>query len=587
MAFDGIVVRALAHELNEKLKDARLDKIYQPESDELLLALHGPAGAFKVTLSANASIPRIAINETPKENPMIAPMFCMLLRKHLGAARVTSVRQPDLERMLFFDFETRNELGDLVQKSLVIEIMGRHSNIIMLDEHGRVADSIKRIDFSVSSKRQILPGLPYEMPPAQNKINPLNCRLEDFAEAFSELPEGELLSRVILSRFQGISPLIARELVFGALGEPDRPCLGLSYGQILDVAGAMHQMFSTVCEGRFSPCILTDAGTGKLMEFSAVNISQYGESVVVDKLPSMATGIAEFYREKDKKERISRRSANLTKTVSSNIERCAKKLQLQTAELADTEKREKWREYGELITANLYQMEKGMENIRVTNYFDETLPTIVIPLDKKLSPSANAQRYYKKYTKAKTAREELMHQIELAQQELTYLESVEEALMRAETSADLAQIAEELTGQGYIRRSSDSRRKKENPAAPTCYQTNDGFWVYAGKNNKQNDYLTCKLAHNKDLWFHTKNIPGSHVVLRYEQERPFTNEAITEAASLAAFFSKAKEAEKVPVDYTEIKFVKKPAGAKPGFVIYTTNQTAYVSPKEMKAVEKD
>ncbi|MBR6728895.1 MAG: NFACT family protein [Clostridia bacterium] len=584
MALDGLVIRALAQELNTKLKDARLDKIYQPETDELLLAFHGPNGAYKITLSANSSIPRVAITEHNKENPTIAPMFCMLLRKHLGAAHVTGVRQPGLERMLFLDLETRNELGDLVQKSLIIEIMGRHSNIILMDENGRIADSIKRIDFSVSSKRQILPGLAYEMPPAQNKTNPLDCTLEDFVKALSNLPENTLLSRLIVERFQGISPLIVRELLFRAFGETEMPSQNLDYTHLLDLATVMHRLFSEITSGSFSPCLLIDAASKRLMEFSAVAISQYGAAAIAEEQESMGRLVTDFYHEKDKKERMTRRSAHLTKVVSSNLERCAKKLQVQTAELADTEKREIWRQYGELITANMYQMEKGLEHISVQNYFDESLPMVVIPLDSTLSPSANAQRYYKKYNKAKTAHAELLRQMDLAQQELSYLESVEEALSRAETSQELAQIGDELAAQGYIRTPKDNRRKKENPVTPDSYKTTDGFMLLAGKNNKQNDYVTCKLAHNKDLWFHAKNIPGSHVVLKFEPDRPFTNEAITQAAALAAMLSKAKSAEKVPVDYTEIKYVKKPAGAKPGFVIYTTNETAYVNPRDASRI---
>ncbi|MBE7021674.1 MAG: fibronectin/fibrinogen-binding protein [Ruminococcaceae bacterium] len=585
MAFDGLVIRALAQELHKKLKNARLDKIYQPETDELLLALHGPEGAYKVTLSANASIPRVALCESTKENPAKAPMFCMLLRKHLGAAHVIAVRQPQLERMLFFDFETRNELGDLVRKSLVVEMMGRHSNIIFIDEHGRVADSIKRIDFSISSKRQILPGLPYEMPPTQNKLNPLDCSLEDFLEVLSGPREADTVSRLIVGRFQGVSPLVARELVFRAFGETDRPCQALDYAQCLDLATAMHQLFAEVNRGDFTPCMLTDAETGRLMEFSAVSITQYGSAAFCSPESSMGYLIEQFYRARDKKERMLRRGANLAKTVSVNLERCAKKLQLQAAELSDTEKREEWRQFGELITANMYQMEKGLKSIRVQNYFDESLPMVVIPLDETLSPSANAQRYYKKYNKAKTAREELLKQMKLAKEELSYLESVEEALLRAETDADLSQIGDELAAQGYLRRPKEMRRKKENPAAPAAFTTKDGFSILAGRNNRQNDYLTCKLAHGRDLWFHAKNIPGSHVVLCYDPDRPFTEAAITEAAALAAQLSKAREAEKVPVDYTEIKNVKKPAGAKPGFVIYTTNKTAYVTPSGLRQTE--
>ncbi|MGN1059122.1 MAG: NFACT family protein, partial [Clostridia bacterium] len=541
MAFDGLVVRALAQELNQKLAGARLDKIHQPEPDELLLAFHGPAGAYKVTLSANASIPRIALAEETKENPMTAPMFCMLLRKHLTSAHLVSIHQPALERLLDFRLETRNELGDQVQKSLIIEVMGRHSNIILVDENGRVADSIKRVDFSVSSKRQILPGLPYELPPAQDKTDPLTCGLDGYITALSAPGDNLRLDRAIVSRFQGISPLIAREIVFRALGETDVPCADLTYAQLLDVATVMQQLFQAIKEGRAQPCYLTDGETGKLMEFSALPITQYGKTAQLHAQDSMGRLISRFYRERDKKEQMTRRSAHLTKLVSNHIERCAKKLELQRAELADTEKRELWRQYGELITANIYQIEKGMDNVRVQNYFGEALPMTVIPLDKTLTPAGNAQRYYKKYTKAKTAAEVLTKQIELARQELAYLESVEESLERAESAAALSQIGDELADQGYIRRPRDAKKKKDAPAAPVKLTTKDGILLYAGKNNRQNDYLTCRLAQNKDLWFHTKNIPGSHVVLKYEQDRPFTDAAITQAAELAAFLSKARE----------------------------------------------
>lgn len=581
MAFDGLVIHALALELNTKLAGARLDKIYQPEPDELLLAFHGNAGAYKVTLSANPAIPRISLAEAPKENPIAAPMFCMLLRKHLTSAHVIAVRQLELERMLIFDLETRNELGDLVQKSLIIEVMGRHSNIILTDENGRIADSIKRVDFSVSSKRQILPGLSYEMPPAQNKRNPLTCSLEEILNALADLSETERLDKAILSRFQGISPLVAREIVFRALGETDTICKNISYDKLLSIATAMQQLFRPLTENDAEPCYLTDGETGKLMEFSAVPILQYGERAKLHAGASMGELIGFFYEERERKERMSRRSAHLTRLVSNHIDRCAKKLTLQTAELADTEKREEWRQYGELITANIYQLEKGMENLRTQNYFDEALPMVVIPLDKTLTPAANAQRYYKKYNKAKTAAAELTRQIALAQEELEYLESVDEALARAEGAEALSQIGDELAEQGYIRRPKGFKRKKESPAAPLKLKTADGFLLYIGKNNRQNDYLTNKMAQNKDLWFHTKNIPGSHVVLKYEPERPFTEEAITQAASLAAYFSKAGSSNQVPVDYTEIKNVKKPMGAKPGFVIYSTNKTAYVTPKNL------
>ncbi len=582
MAFDGLVIRALAHELNEKLAGARLDKVHQPETDELLLSLHGPSGAFKLTLSANASIPRIALTEKTKENPMVAPMFCMLLRKHLASAHLISVRQPGLERMLSFDFETRNELGDQVTKTLIVEIMGRHSNIILVDENGRVADSIKRIDLSVSSKRQILPGLSYEMPPAQEKKDPLVCGIEGFMEVLATCNETERLDKAILNRFQGISPLVAREIVFCTFGETDKTCEEFDHKKRLDLATEMLKIFGPLSRGEFTPCYLTDVQTGKLMEFSAIPIKQYGNGAQVVFEESMGYLINHFYAERDLKERMSRRGADLLKAVATHTERAAKKLDNIMADLSETEKKDTFKQYGELITANLYRIEKGADSVRVENYYEEDMPTVTIPLDSTLSPAANAQRYFKKYNKAKTAALVLSEQLELTRQELSYLETVAEALDRAKTGADLAQIGEELAQEGYLRRQNSNGKKKDAPAMPLKLLTDDGFTLFAGKNNRQNDYLTCKMAHNKDLWFHTKNIPGSHVVLRFEQERPFTDAAITQVASLAAFMSKAREAHKVPVDYTEIKNVKKPAGAKPGFVIYTTNQTAYVTPKGIK-----
>ena len=364
MAFDGLVVRALAHELNQKLTGARLDKVYQPESDELLLAFHGDGGVYKVTLSANASIPRIALTDKTKENPMVAPMFCMLLRKHLTSAHLLAVRQPGLERMLCFDLETRNELGDRVVKTLIIEVMGRHSNIILTDENGKVADSIKRIDFSVSSKRQILPGLPYEMPPAQDKTDPLTCGIDGYMQALSNIDETERLDKAILSRFQGISPLIAREIAFRALGETDAFCGEASYSRLLDVATVMQQFFAPIITGNFNPCCLSDHETGKLMEFSAVPILQYGEAAEIHHEASMGALVNHFYHERDRRERMTRRSADLMRIVTTHIERSAKKLERLNCELTDTEQKEQWRQYGELITANIYQIKKGMENIR-------------------------------------------------------------------------------------------------------------------------------------------------------------------------------------------------------------------------------
>ena len=579
MALDGLAVCALTRELGEKLTGLKIDKIHQPEHDEIHINLFGFGNSYRLLLTANANVARVSFTEGGKQNPAQPPMFCMLLRKHIGGGKIVKVSQPEFERVIEFYIETYNELGDLVTKKLVAELMGRHSNIILADEEGRVVDSIKRVDFSVSTVRQVLPGLIYEAPPAQDKINPLTVNSGDITEILKIAPGGEKLDKVILTAFSGISPLIARVISYRALGSCDVYMSELDFGKMLDVATEMYALFEKVRSGEFSPCILTNSESGKLIEYAPVEITQYGDFAKTDRYESFAETVELFYRERDKKEYLSRRSAHLVKLVSNNIERCAKKLQLQQKELADTKKKEKWQMYGELITANLYRISQGMESVVVENYFEEDMPEVTIALDKRLSPSANAQKYYKKYNKAKTAEEELTKQIRLASEELLYLESVEEELSKATSEADLSEIADELFEQGYIKRT-QNKKKKQSVSRPMEFRSSDGFTILVGRNNKQNDILTTKVAHGADLWFHTKNIPGSHTLLIYERDREFSDCAILEAAQLAAFYSKARESAQVPVDYTEAKYVKKPSGSKPGFVIYTTNQTVYVTPPD-------
>ncbi len=579
MALDGLAVCALTRELSEKLTGLRIDKIHQPEHDEIHISIFGFGNSYRLLLTANANVARVSFTEGGKQNPAQPPMFCMLLRKHLGGGKIVKVSQPEFERVIEFYIETYNELGDLVTKKLVAELMGRHSNIILTDEEGKVIDSIKRVDFSVSTVRQVLPGLIYEAPPTQGKINPCTVKSSDITEILKQAPGGEKLDKVILSAFSGISPLIAREITYRALGNCDVYMSELDFSKMLDVATVIYAMFEKVNSGDFSPCILINSESGKLIEYSPVEIMQYGDLAKINRYESFAEAIELFYRERDRKEYIARRSAHLVKLVSNNIERCAKKLQLQQKELAGTKKKEKWQMYGELITANLYRISQGMESVVVENYFEEDMHEVTIALDKRLSPSANAQKYYKKYNKAKTAEEELTKQIRLASEELLYLESVEEELSKASNEAELSEIADELFEQGYIKRT-QNKKKKQTGSRPMEFKSTDGFTILVGRNNKQNDILTTKVAHGADLWFHTKNIPGSHTLLIYEREREFSDRAILEAAQLAAFYSKARESAQVPVDYTEAKYVKKPSGSKPGFVIYTTNQTAYVTPPE-------
>ncbi len=580
MAMDGVSIAALTEELNSVLCGSRVDKIQQTETDELLISFYGGVGGGKkLRLTANPQVARVCITEDKKKSPEVAPLFCMLLRKHLGGARFKEATQPDFERIIKIVFDGVNEFGDPCEKYLIAELMGRHSNIILVDESGKIIDSIKHIDFTTSSVRQVLPGLNYEYPPSQKKANILTVNLSEIVDILSGATSGEKVDKVILSNFSGISPLVAREIVYRAFNSCEIYMESLDYSRILDLAACCFEVFCEVREKKFFPCYLVRRDTEKPFEFSAIKICQYEDGAEVIAQSNMSCAVENFYRERDKQERLMRKSARITKVVSNNIERCAKKLIAQTAELADTENMEKYKRYAELITANLYSLSDNSDKAVVVDYYDEEMPEITITLDKRISPAANAQKYFKKYNKAKTAEEELKKQIELTRRELDYLESVEEELGKIETEEDMTEIADELYEQGYIRRPKDARKKKKETSKPKEFTTPDGFRVLVGKNNKQNDVLTLKTAKNVDLWFHTKEIHGSHVILCYEHGKEFSDEAILFAAKLAAKYSKASESSQVPVDYTQVKYVKKPSGAAPGMVIYTDNKTVYVKPE--------
>ena len=575
MAMDGFSVSALMCEIKQILVGSKVDKIQQTEHDELLISFFGPCGGKKLRLTANAAVARVCLTDDKKQSPKTAPLFCMLLRKHLSGNKLIDVTQPGFERVMEFTFEGLNDLGDVTCKKLIAELMGRHSNIVLVEENGRIIDSIRHIDFSVSSVRQILPGLTYACPPPQDKKNPMECALSDIVNTLQDADKSLKIDRAVLSCFRGVSPLIAREICHRAFETSDMFLSELDYSSVLELATAASTVFKMVQDGAFSPCYLLE--NGKPFEFSAVEIRQYEGFAECVNTESMSRAVEDFYRVRDKKERLMHKSAKLVKLVSTNLERCAKKLALQTAELDDTKNMETYQKYGELLTANLYRIRQGDKVAQVEDYYEADCPTITIPLDTRLTPAENAQRYFKKYTKAKTAKEMLTEQMEKAKAELAYLESVEEALSFAETAEDLSEISEELFEQGYIRRS-EQGRKKQALSKPMQFTTSDGFCVLVGKNNRQNDVLTMKTAKNADLWFHTKDIHGSHVVLCYEHGKEFSDTAILEAAQLAARYSKAKHSENVPVDYTLVKFVKKPSGAAPGMVIYTDQKTLYVTP---------
>jgi len=577
MAMDGFSVAALTFEINNTLLGAKIDKIQQTEPDELLISFFSPKGSYKLRMTANAAVARVALTEVKKQSPKTAPLFCMLLRKHLSGARLKCAVQPEFERVIELVFEAFNDFGELCEKKLVAELMGRHSNIILTGADGRVIDSIKHVDFSVSSVRQIMPGLPYVPPPAQDKINPLTADLNAVLDALKQQDQNDKIDKAVLKSFRGVSPLLAREICTRASLGCDKYLKELLYDELLELATTCITIFKKAERQEFSPCYLTENGTEKPFEFSAFSIAQYGTAATCVSGDSMSEIVETFYQERDRKERMAHKSASLIRLVTTNIERAAKKLAVQTAELDDTKNMELLQKYGELITANLYRIRQGEKNVVVEDYYEAEAPNITIPILDTLTPAENAQRYFKRYAKAKSAKTELTRQLEKTKNELYYLESVEEALSQAETVKDLSEISDELYEQGYLKRTEKSRKKPET-AKPMEFETSDGFLVLVGKNNRQNDMLTMKIAKNADLWFHTKDIHGSHVILRYEHGREFTETAIFEAAKLAARYSKAKHSENVPVDYTQVKYVKKPAGASPGMVIYTDNKTVYVTP---------
>ena len=588
MAFDAITVRNIVNELNNTIINAKIDKIHQPERDELLISLRTRENTYKLVISASAAHPRLHFTDNVKPNPITAPMFCMLLRKHLSGGRITAVEQPEFERVVRFDIESYNELGDLTTKHLIVEIMGRHSNIILTDSEYKILDSIKHIDFSVSSVRQVLPSLQYVSPPSQNKINPLTVTKEEIISAFLKGTDGVKTDKFILSVFEGISPIVAREISFRAIGTTDAFIGELDTAAKAKLIASVADVFEDIRKNNFAPCIVTYASDNKVIDYASVNITQYGGMGNTTAFDSIHELLDAFYSKRDADERIKQRSANLVKLVTNHLERASKKLIIQQNTVKDAEKAEKFKIYGDLIIANMYRIDEHSTKIEVENYYEDGSPVICITLDPSLTPSQNAQKYYKKYNKSKTALVETAKQIESTVQDITYLESVLHNLNSASNENDLLEISAELAEQGYI--SSRAKSVKNNKQAklkqskPMHYISSDGLDIFVGKNNHQNDYLTLRYANSSDIWFHTKNIPGSHTVIKLGIDKNVPERTMMEAANLAAYYSKAKNSSQVPVDYTSIKNVKKPNGAKPGMVIYDFYNTVYVRPDE-KLVE--
>ncbi len=576
MPLDALCLSGVVHELQNALSGAKIDKIYQPGRDEVVLALRAPAGNVKLLLSANPSHPRAHLTQISRENPDKPPMFCMLLRKHLSGARLLELVQPPMERVVDLRLEALDELGDRVERRLVLEAMGRRSNLILLDGEGRIMDCLRRVDSDMSARRQVLPGLFYRLPPAQEKLDPSSLDRAALESALAAAPEESQADKWLLDTFGGLSPLICRELAFRAGGATDARLHQMGEGGRSRLLDELEGLLRSVQENSFTPVMLEKEGHPS--DFTFQPISQYGPAVSCVPFPSFSALLDRFYEQRENQERVRQRGQDLIRSVTNARDRAARKIGLQEQELAATRDRERLRQFGDIITSNLHAMEKGMSRLTAADFYDPECPQIHIPLDPLLTPQQNAAKYYKEYNKAKTAESILTLQLEKGRRDLDYLNSVLEAIALAEGERDLQEIRQELTDTGYLRRPSKARdRGKRVASKPMEFRSSSGLRISVGKNNTQNDLLTTKQAFKSDLWFHTQKIHGSHVILWTEGGQPDLT-SIQEAAQLAAWFSQGRESGKVAVDYTPVKYVKKPGGARPGMVVYTTYETAYVAP---------
>ncbi len=569
MAFDGIVIANLVKELNETILNGRISKIAQPEHDELLLTLKGTDGQIRLVLSASASLPLVYLTKENKQSPMTAPNFCMLLRKHIANGRITKICQPNMERIINFDIEHLNELGDLCQKRLIVEIMGKHSNIIFCDENLKIIDSIKHISAQVSSVREVLPGRTYYIPKTQEKCNPLETSQQEFFDEIFSRPQ--TLQKSIYTSYTGISPVIASELCFRADLEGDRPSCAINEEEKLHLYHHFSWMMEDIREGRFAPNIIKNGK--EPIEFAAVALTMYAD-LTVHEYPCISNVLETYYADKNTYTRIRQKSVDLRKVVSTVLERNRKKYDLQLKQLKDTEKREKYRVYGELINTYGYGLEEGTKKLTAQNFY--TNEPVTIPLYTQLTPQENAKKYFDKYNKLKRTFEALTDLTLETKEEIEHLESISTSLDIAVSEEDLTQIKEELTQYGYLKKKHTGKKEKIK-SKPFHYLSSDGFHIYIGKNNFQNDDLTFKFALGNDWWFHAKGIPGSHVIVKTNGEE-LPDRTFEEAGRLAAYYSKGRENDKVEIDYLEKKNVKKPKGSKPGFVVYYTNYSLVASP---------
>lgn len=572
MPLDGYYLHFLTGELREALLGSRVEKVHQPARQELVLHLRSYRAAYKLFLSASANSPRLHITASAPENPAKPPMLCMLLRKYLIGAKLRAITQAGLDRTVFLDFDATNEIGDPVSLRLCVEIMAKHSNIILVDEHGTILDAVKRVDATLSSYRQVLPGLPYVSPPAQDKLDLRNASADDALERMGRFPDKTVPS-ALLQTLQGASPLICREIA-SRCAATETSVRDLTAAQTQILKTTLSTLQTTLLTGG-EPIILCDAD-GRYADFSFMDVTQYGFARTPKKRESYSALLDDFYFERDRLDRTHQRAADMLKALSNAAARTARKLDAQRIELERCADRETLRIRGELVQSYAGMLEKGAPFYDVPNYYDGG-QILRIPADPALSPMANSQKYYKEYRKAKTAEQMLAGLIEAGEQELQYLETLTDLVSRADTGAELSALRDEIEAAGYLKRKRKGNEKNPKPLPPIEYRSTDGFRILVGRNNLQNDRLSLKIAKGGDLWLHTQKIPGSHVIVCAEG-REIPPSTIEQAAMIAAYNSRARESAQVPVDYTFAKHLKKPVGAKPGKVIYHVYNTLTINP---------
>lgn len=581
MAFDAGMLACTLSEIRKTALGARIEKVYQPERDEIVLQMRSFEGGKRLVINAGSNNARIGFSDISKENPQNPPMFCMLLRKYLQGAKLSEVSQAEFDRVAFLGFDTRDEMGFECRRYLICELMGKYSNLIFADGDKKIITAMRTADFSLDSMRQLLAGMRYELPPAQNKINPLCVERAAFEEIFETFHEERGCDKLIVNSFMGIAPVVAREIVFKATGHTDTP---KKYCFVDEIWREFSSVVERIKSESFEPTLILDGE--KCVEYSFIPILQYG-GYESRSFESVGKLFDTYFGSRDNQQRIHQRASDILRLLTNAEARIRKKLELQRTELALCDEGVKFKKYGDLITANIYRLSRGDTSAEFDDYEnmreDGSFCKVTVELDGRLSPSANAQRYYKKYNKSKTARIELSKQIELGEAELNYIYTVFEALTRAETPTDLSEIREELYHSGYASKMKAYSAKKPQKPLIMQFETPDGMRVLCGKNNVQNEYITHKLAEKNDYWFHAKQTAGSHVLLVTEGREP-TDLDFTTAAEIAALYSKT-EGDNIAVDYTLAKNVKKPPTSKPGFVIYHTNWTAYVTPNAEKIAE--